>query len=36
MNEFEIIAVVNGKVVGTAGVEAAGTKHKVGIEPNLV
>ena len=25
MNEFEIIAFVNGKVVGTAGVEAAGS-----------
>lgn len=28
-NEIEIIALVDGKVVGTAGIEAVGTKHKV-------
>ncbi len=28
-NEIEIIALVDGKVVGTAGIEAIGTKHKV-------
>ena len=28
-NEIEIIALVDGKVVGTAGIEATGTKHKV-------
>ncbi len=29
-NEIEIIALVEGKVVGTAGIEAVGTKYKVG------
>ena len=28
-NEIEIIALVDGKVVGTAGIEAVGTKYKV-------
>lgn len=28
-NEIEIIAIVDGKVVGTAGIEAVGTKYKV-------
>ena len=28
-DEIEIIAVVDGKVVGTAGIEAVGRKHKV-------
>ena len=28
-NEIEIIALVDGKVVGTAGIEAVGTKDKV-------
>ena len=29
MNEIEIIALVDGKVAGTAGIEAVGTKYKV-------
>lgn len=28
-NEIEIIAVVDGKIVGTAGIEAIGTKYKI-------
>ena len=28
-NEIEIVAVVDGKIVGTAGIEAVGTKYKV-------
>ena len=28
-NGIEIVAIVDGKVVGTAGIEAVGTKHKV-------
>ena len=28
-NGIEIVAIVNGRVVGTAGIEAVGTKYKV-------
>ena len=29
LNEIEIVALVDGKIVGTAGIEAVGTKYKV-------